>query len=66
MYDSLHELLRTAFAAGATDVFLTEEQTPRVRADGEVIIAHGPAITREFEADREVWVHFFARLPEDD
>jgi len=47
MDESLHDLLRTVFKGGATDVFLTEDQPPRVRTDGAVIIAHGPNLSRE-------------------
>ncbi|GAA5482937.1 type IV pilus twitching motility protein PilT [Haloferula sargassicola] len=38
------ELLATSFRGGASDVFLVEGERPRVRQDGEVIIAHGEAL----------------------
>jgi pilus retraction protein PilT len=50
MDESLHDLLRTVFKAGATDVFLTEGQPPRIRTDGRVVVAHGPALSREILA----------------
>jgi twitching motility protein PilT len=43
----LRELLENAFTGGASDVFLTEGERPRVRAEGEVIIAHGGPLARD-------------------
>ncbi|BCX46725.1 twitching motility protein PilT [Haloferula helveola] len=53
MHASILELLTTAFTGGASDVFLVEGERPRVRKDGEVIIAHGEPI--EEEAIAGVW-----------
>ncbi len=44
---ALLDLLSTAFTGGASDVFLAEGEKPRVRQDGEVILAHGEPQTRE-------------------
>ncbi len=46
MDESLRDVLRTAFHAGATDVFLAEGQRPRVRSEGEVIAAHARELPR--------------------
>jgi pilus retraction protein PilT len=43
----LHSLIENAFTGGASDVFLTEGERPRVRGDGEIIIAHGGPVERE-------------------
>jgi pilus retraction protein PilT len=43
MESALHQLIRDAFADNATDVFLMENEAPRIRRDGEVVILHpGP------------------------
>ncbi len=47
MNDSLRELLATAFSGGASDVFLIEDENPRVRKDGELVTAHGEKPGRE-------------------
>ena len=47
MTSAIAELLTTAFTGGASDVFLVEGERPRVRSNGEVIIAHGEALERE-------------------
>ncbi|MCU0796387.1 MAG: Flp pilus assembly complex ATPase component TadA [Akkermansiaceae bacterium] len=47
------ELLRTAFTGGASDVFLVEGESPRVRKDGDVIGAFGGILERGTIA--EIW-----------
>ncbi len=43
MNSALHQLIRDAFADAATDVFLVEDEPPRIRRDGEVVVLHpGP------------------------
>ncbi|MCH7227794.1 type IV pilus twitching motility protein PilT [Haloferula sp. A504] len=46
MDGNLTELITTAFTGGASDLFITEGERPRVRHDGEVIIAHGGGVDR--------------------
>lgn len=46
-------LIENAFSGGASDVFMVEGERPRVRGDGEIIIAHGGRITRA--AIGEIW-----------
>lgn len=52
MIDALHNLIRDAFAHSATDVFLLEDEPPRIRRESVVEVAHpGPvprAIMEEF------------------
>jgi pilus retraction protein PilT len=47
MSPEIRDLIHNAFTGGASDVFLIEGERPRVRGDGEVIIAHGGAVARE-------------------
>lgn len=47
MDPEIRSLLENAFTGGASDVFLVEGERPRVRGDGEIIIAHGTAVSRE-------------------
>ena len=47
MNPEIRSLLENAFTGGASDVFLMEGEKPRVRASGEVIIAHGRPVKRE-------------------
>lgn len=47
MRPAVHELLSTAFSAGASDVLLIEGERPRVRQDGELVTAHGGALNRD-------------------
>ncbi|MGB6223138.1 type IV pilus twitching motility protein PilT [Haloferula sp.] len=53
MTPALLDLLSTAFSGGASDVFLVEGDRPRVRSNGEVIVAHGEALDHESIA--EIW-----------
>jgi twitching motility protein PilT len=46
-------LIESAFTGGASDVFLVEGERPRVRKDGEILIAHGGPVPREAIAD--IW-----------
>lgn len=52
MTSALHQLIRDAFADAANDVFLIEDEPPRIRKNGEVVEIHpGPvprAIMEEF------------------
>lgn len=50
---TLTDLITTAFTGGASDLFFTEGEKPRVRHDGEVITAHGGEIPREAVAS--IW-----------
>lgn len=43
----IRSLLEQAFNAGASDVFMIEGERPRVRSDGDIIIAHGGPLERE-------------------
>ena len=47
MDTALEELLGGAFADGATDVFLTEGEAPRIRHGGSVLEADLPAVGRD-------------------
>ena len=47
MNPEIRALLENAFTGGASDVFMIEGERPRVRGDGEIIIAHGGAVARE-------------------
>lgn len=40
-------MLQTAFTGGATDVFFTEGERPRVRSNDELVIAHGHTLSRD-------------------
>lgn len=53
MSPEIRDLIQNAFTGGASDVFLIEGERPRVRGDGEIIIAHGGPITTEQVAD--IW-----------
>jgi pilus retraction protein PilT len=46
MTSALYQLIRDAFADAATDVFLIEDEPPRIRKDGEVVILHPGPIPR--------------------
>jgi len=50
---ALAGLISTAFTGGASDVFLVEGEKPRVRTDGEVIVAHGEPLDHDSIA--EIW-----------
>lgn len=43
---ALHQLIRDAFADNASDVFLVEDEPPRIRHEGDVIILHPGPIPR--------------------
>ncbi|WP_052572947.1 ATPase, T2SS/T4P/T4SS family [Haloferula sp. BvORR071] len=47
MNPAIRDLLENAFTGGASDVFMIEGERPRVRKDGEVIIAHGGPVSKE-------------------
>ncbi|MCW1885726.1 ATPase, T2SS/T4P/T4SS family [Luteolibacter flavescens] len=53
MSPEIRALIQNAFTGGASDVFLIEGERPRVRGDGEIIIAHGGPVTSEDVAD--IW-----------
>jgi Tfp pilus assembly pilus retraction ATPase PilT len=43
MHSALNQLIRDAFADSATDVFLIEDEPPRIRREGDVVTLHpGP------------------------
>lgn len=43
MENPLAQLIRDAFAGGATDIFLMEDEPPRIRREGDVVVLHpGP------------------------
>ena len=46
MDSALHQLIRDAFADDATDVFLVENEPPRIRREGDVVILHPGPIPR--------------------
>jgi pilus retraction protein PilT len=46
MVNALHQLIRDAFADAATDIFLIEDEPPRIRRDGDVLILHPGPIPR--------------------
>ncbi|MEO8616113.1 MAG: ATPase, T2SS/T4P/T4SS family [Luteolibacter sp.] len=46
MDSALHQLIRDAFADEATDVFLVENEPPRIRREGDVVILHPGPIPR--------------------
>ena len=48
---ALTQLIRDAFADAATDVFLMEDEAPRIRHEGEVVVFHpGPVTHAAMEA----------------
>ena len=53
MNSALNQLIRDAFADSATDVFLLEEEPPRIRHDGDVVVLHPGPIPRV--AMEEFW-----------
>jgi pilus retraction protein PilT len=46
MNDELQQLIRDAFCGQATDVFLVEEEPPRIRLEGRLVPLHPTAIPR--------------------
>lgn len=46
MDSALHQLIRDAFEDEATDVFLVENEPPRIRREGDVVILHPGPIPR--------------------
>lgn len=46
MTSALHQLIRDAFADAANDVFLIEDEPPRIRKNGEVVEIHPGPIPR--------------------
>lgn len=46
MEDALQQLIRDAFRSNATDVFLIEEEPPRIRSEGRVVQLHPGHIPR--------------------
>jgi pilus retraction protein PilT len=46
MHSVLHQLIRNAFADSATDVFLIEDEPPRIRREGDVVILHPGPVPR--------------------
>jgi twitching motility protein PilT len=53
MHTALHQLIRDAFAGSANDLFLIEDEPPRVRREGEVVMLHPGPIPRD--AMEEFW-----------
>ncbi|WP_367873874.1 type IV pilus twitching motility protein PilT [Luteolibacter sp. Populi] len=53
MNPDIRSLIDNAFTGGASDVFLMEGERPRVRSDGDIVIAHGGPVSREDIA--EIW-----------
>lgn len=53
MNSALNQLIRDAFLNSATDVFLIEDEPPRIRKDGEVLEIHPGAVPRV--AMEEFW-----------
>jgi twitching motility protein PilT len=53
MNSALTQLIRDAFAGAATDVFLLEDEAPRIRREGEVIILHPGPVSKS--AMLEFW-----------
>lgn len=47
MNPEIRSLLENAFTGGASDVFLMEGERPRVRTNGDVVIAHGGPVKKE-------------------
>jgi len=46
MDNALHQLIRDAFEDDASDVFLVENEPPRIRREGEVVVLHPGPIPR--------------------
>ncbi|MEO5711877.1 MAG: ATPase, T2SS/T4P/T4SS family, partial [Luteolibacter sp.] len=46
MDNALHQLIRDAFEDHASDVFLVENEPPRIRREGEVVVLHPGPIPR--------------------
>lgn len=46
MNSALNQLIRDAFADAATDVFLVEDEPPRIRREGDVVVLHPGPIPR--------------------
>jgi pilus retraction protein PilT len=53
MHSALNQLIRDAFADSANDVFLIEDEPPRIRHEGEVVTLHPGPIPRV--AMEEFW-----------
>ena len=53
MTSALNQLIRDAFADSATDVFLLEDEPPRIRREGDVVVLHPGQIPRV--AMEEFW-----------
>ena len=53
MKSALTQLIRDAFADSATDVFIVEDEPPRIRREGDVVVLHPGPITRA--ALEEFW-----------
>jgi twitching motility protein PilT len=53
MFQALAQLIRDAFDGEATDVFIVENEAPRIRSNGEVVLLHPGPVTRE--AMQEFW-----------
>ena len=53
MSDLINELAERAFTSGATDLFLYEDQPPRMRVDGEVRSTNDPTV--DFAALHAFW-----------
>ena len=53
MENALHQLIRDAFSQESTDVFLVENEPPRIRREGDVVILHPGPIPRE--ALEDLW-----------
>ena len=51
MSSVLTQLIRDAFADSATDLFLVEDEPPRIRREGDVVILHPGPVTREAMED---------------
>ena len=51
MYTALIQLIRDAFADVATDVFLLEDEAPRIRREGEVVVLHPGPVSRAAMVD---------------
>ncbi|NQX02831.1 Flp pilus assembly complex ATPase component TadA [bacterium] len=46
MNSALNQLIRDAFADAATDVFLIEDEPPRIRREGDVVVLHPGPVPR--------------------
>ena len=53
MNSALNQLIRDAFADSATDVFLVEDEPPRIRKEGDVVVLHPGPVPRV--AMEEFW-----------